>query len=208
MRELSLHAMPGRWRVFAARKINKAFQGVAKKVLMRDNYTCRFCGFQAQDYQDIINLDFNYQNNRGSNLATACCFCSQCFFLESVGLDGISGGQLIYLPEISQVELNSFCHVIFCAMGSGDTYHDSAQAIYRSLRLRSQVVEKELGAGSSNPSAFGQILIETKNKYPQANFDFIKKLRLLPSYSKFSVQLQAWTNAALAELAQEGDKKI
>lgn len=207
MPDITLHAETGKWRIFAGRKVSKSFQAVAKKVFARDNYTCRFCGFQAQEYQDIVNLDHNYQNNRGSNLVTACCFCSQCFFIESVGLDGVSGGQIIYLPEISQGELNSLCHVLFCAMGSGDTYQDSAQSIYRSLRLRSQVVEKEIGPGLSNPATFGQVLIETKDKFPKANYEFINKLRLLPAFTKFKMQLNVWTNAALAELAQADEKE-
>lgn len=207
MREITLRAEPGKWRIFAGRKVNKAFQAASKKILARDSYTCQFCGFQAQEYQDIVNLDHNYRNNKAGNMATACCFCSQCFFLESIGLDGVSGGQMIYLPEITQTELNSLCHVLFCAMGSGDTYQDSAQAIYRSLRLRSQVVEKELGSGLSNPSTFGRILIETKAKYSEGNYTFIEKLRVLPSFSRFKTQLTAWTNAALAELASDEKKE-
>ena len=206
MRDIPLQAQTSKWRIFAARKVNKSFIAVSKKVFARDNYTCRFCGFQAQEYQDVVNLDHNYSNNKGSNLVTACCFCSQCLFVESVGLDGMSGGQIIYLPEINQAELNSLCHVLFCAMGSGDTYQDSAQSIYRSLRLRSQVVEKEIGAGLSNPATFGRILIEARGKFPDASYDFMKKLRLLPAFSKFKTQLNAWTNAALEELAQEDEK--
>jgi hypothetical protein len=75
------------------------------------------------------------------------------------------------------------------------------------LRLRSQVVEKEMGAGISNPMTFGRLLAEAQVKYPNAHYDFLGKLRLLPSYSKFKTQLNAWTNAALAELAQREPKQ-
>ena len=72
-------------------------------------------------------------------MITACCFCTQCLFLQAVGLDEMGGGQLIYLPEISQADLNSFCHVLFCAMENNTGYQDSAQSIYRSLKFRSQM---------------------------------------------------------------------
>lgn len=202
MNELKLHATSGNWRLFIGRKSHKAFRPIEQKVFERDRYICQFCGFQAQRYQEVVNLDHDYRNNRLTNLATACCFCSQCFFLESVGLDNMSGGQVIYLPEFTQNELNSLCHVLFCAMDGADAYNDSAQTIYRSLRLRSQVVEKEVASGMSNPMTLGRLLVEARAKYPKAHYEFLHNLRLLPSYSKFKVQLGAWAESALAELAQ------
>ena len=117
-----------------SRKENKAFQPLARKVLSRDEHTCRYCGFQAQEYQEVVNLDRNPRNNALSNLATSCVFCSQCHFLESIGQDDTSGGQVVYLPEMSQQDLNSLCHVLFCAMSNKTGYADTAQEIYRTFR--------------------------------------------------------------------------
>ena len=83
----------------------KHFCQLQNEYIERDNYTCQYCGFQAKEYQEIVNLDGNYTNNKLSNMVTACCFCSQCLFLQSVGLDEMGGGQLIYLPEMSQADL-------------------------------------------------------------------------------------------------------
>src|SRR3989338_9839453 len=191
------------WRIFVRRKHDKAFLPVAKRVHERDVYTCQYCGFQAIEYQEVVNLDGNYLNNKLGNLVTACCFCTQCLFLQSVGLDEMSGGQLIYLPEMSQADLNSFCHVLFCAMGNSTGYQDSAQAIYRSFKFRGQIVENKFGTGTSNPSVFGQMIIEYKNHYPDQGQQVLKDLRLLPSNAKFKVQLEAWATAALEELEAE-----
>ncbi len=95
------------WRIFTRRKEDKAFLPVEKRVLERDVYTCQFCAFQAQEYQEVINLDGNYLNNKSSNMMTACCFCSQCLFIQAVGLDEMSGGQLIYLPVVDTSNLKS-----------------------------------------------------------------------------------------------------
>jgi intracellular multiplication protein IcmJ len=92
---IKLNANPGGWRIYTARKSDPAFANFSKKILRRDNYTCQYCGFQAREYQEIVNLDQNYHNNKISNLVTACCFCTQCFFLESVGVSGYGGGTLI-----------------------------------------------------------------------------------------------------------------
>lgn len=203
MHELKLAENLNGWRLFVRRREDKAFLPVANRVYERDHYTCQYCGFQAKQYQEIVNIDANYTNNKISNMITACCFCSQCLFLESVGIDEMSGGQLIYLPEMSQADLNSFCHVLFCAMGNGTGYQDTSQAIYRSFKFRSQPIESKFGAGTSNPATFGQLLMEYKATHPEAEVSILQDLRLLPSYTKFKIQLDAWAAAALEELAAE-----
>ncbi len=192
------------WRHFARRKEDKKFLPVASRVFERDHYICQYCGFQAKEYLDVVNIDGNYLNNKFSNMITSCCFCSQCLFLQGVGLDDMSGGQLIYLPEMSQMDLNSFCHVLFCAMGNSTGYQDSAQSIYRSFKFRGQIVENKFGTGTSNPSVFGQMIVEYQDHFPDQGSEVLKDLRLLPSNTKFRVQLEAWAAAALKELEAEG----
>ena len=109
--DLKLIASPSAWRLYSARQADPKFKSFELRVLQRDRYTCKFCGFQAKLFQEVVNLDSNYTNNRMENLVTACCFCSQCFFIESVGVGGYGGGTLVYLPELTQPEVNSFCHV-------------------------------------------------------------------------------------------------
>lgn len=203
MHDLQLAVNLAGWRIFTRRKEDKAFLPVAKRVYERDSYTCQYCGFQARDYQEIVNLDGNYTNNKVSNMITACCFCTQALFLQAVGLDEMGGGQLIYLPEMSQADLNSFCHVLFCAMGNNTGYQDSAQSIYRSFKFRSQIIENKFGAGTSNPATMGQIIIEYQDRFPDRKVNILKEMRLLPSHTKFRVQLDAWAAAALEELGAE-----
>ena len=160
MHDLQLAVNLTGWRIFVRRKQDRAFLPLQKRILERDIYTCQYCGFQAKEYQEVVNLDGNYANNRLANMITACCFCSQCLFLQSVGIDEMGGGQLIYLPEMSQGDLNSFCHVLFCAMENNTGYQDSAQTIYRSLKFRSQTIETRFGSNTSNPVIMGQMMIE------------------------------------------------
>jgi len=210
MHELKLAVSLSGWRVFVRRKEDKAFLPVQKRVFIRDKYICQYCGFQAKEYQEVVNLDHNYANNKISNMITACCFCTQCLFLQSVGLDEMGGGQLVYLPEITQNDLNSFCHVLFCAMENNTGYQDTAQSIYRSLKFRSQIVENKFGSGTSNPAVMGQMIVDYRSQHKNAKVDILDHLRLLPSQSKFKVQLDAWAAAAIRELEAEkngSDKK-
>ena len=188
--------------MFAIRKADPAFLDFGKKILERDEYTCQFCGFQAKQYQEVVNLDHNYRSNKTTNMVTACCFCTQCFFLEAVGKDEYGGGVLIYLPEMSQNELNGLCHVLFCAISNATVYRADAQNIYRTLKLRTKVVEQHLGEGMSNPAILGQMLIDAaRESRAKISDKILKDLRLLPSQEKFHQQITDWAKAAMEELS-------
>ncbi|TAL58984.1 MAG: HNH endonuclease [Legionella sp.] len=199
--ELKLMATPGSWRMYSARKVDERFKAHETKIFQRDRYTCQFCGFQAKLYQEIINIDNNYNNNRMSNLVTACCFCAQCFFIESVGVGGYGGGTLIYLPELTQAELNSMCHVLFCAITNDTGYKTSAQNIYRSFKFRSQIIEDKYGEGTSDPAIFGQLMIDSGAKDETTRAKIFQNICLLPSRAKFRIQIEKWAASALEEIA-------
>ena len=196
---LHLSAQPGAWRVFASRKQDPAFQKFSDRVFKRDSYTCQYCGFQAKDFQEVVNIDQNYYNNKISNLVTACCFCSQCFFIDAVGLGDFGGGTLIFMPELSQVELNAFCHALFCAITNETAMKASAQSIYRTIKFRSQQVEDQFGEGLSTPAIFGQMLIE-QNFSDELVDEALKGVRLLPARGRFRMQLEHWAKTAMAEM--------
>lgn len=196
-------ASPSAWRLYSARSADERFKSHEKRVFDRDKYTCRFCGFQAKLYQDVVNLDGNFSNNKLDNLVTACCFCSQCFFVESVGVGGYGGGTLIYLPELSQPELNSLCHVLFCAITNDTGYKNSAQTIYRGFKLRSQAIEDKFGEGTSDPAIFGHLLIDSGHIGDDCANQLLQDIRLLPSRAKFRKQIEGWAASALKEMAEQ-----
>ncbi len=193
---IQLTASEHNWRLFMTRKGDKAFDSFADRVFERDQFACQYCGFKAKKFQEVLNKDGNYRNNRLENLITACIFCTQCFFLEAVGKSDFGGGNLIYLPEVSQIELNALCHVLFTMMSSGSSSDDiTAKNTYRSLRLRSQVIEQDLGEGLSNPSLYGHLLIDaqidSKHKH-SINKELSTKMRLLPDITRFTRQIEIW----------------
>lgn len=198
---LRLRASPGAWRLYSARKADPKFKSFEQKILHRDQYTCQFCGFQARIFQDVVNYDNDYSHNKIFNMITACCFCSQCFFMESVGVGGFGGGSLIYLPEISQAELNSFCHVLFCAITNDTGYKVTAQSIYRSFKFRSQAVEDKFGEGTSDPAIFGHLLIDSGKISDESSSKLLENIRLLPSRAKFRKQIESWAASSLEDIS-------
>ncbi len=193
---LELRASLGAWRLYSARKLDPKFEAFQLKILRRDRYRCQYCGFQAADYQDVVNVDGDFSNNKMSNLATACCFCAQCFFVESVGVGGYGGGSLVYMPEMTQPAINGLCHVLFCAITNNTGYKNTAQALYRNFKFRTQLVEEKFGEGTSDPSVLGQLVIDSAI-YQSEMKRIFTNVRLLPSRAKFRVQIECWAANAL-----------
>lgn len=195
---LTLTAKESSWRLFTVRKADPVFLTFQKKVFARDDHTCQFCGFRAEELLEVVNKDGNFRNNRLDNLLSACPLCAQCFFLEAVGKSDFGGGTLIYLPEMLQGELNALCHVLFASLVSGNSYSSQAKNIYRSLRLRSQAVEQQLGEGMSNPALYGQLLIDANHDgKDQLNAELSQQLRILPQLTRFVPQVEMWQTSGL-----------
>ena len=187
MYQLKLNVNPEGWRIFMRRKLDSRFADFSQKIFDRDHFACQFCGLESRKHQEVINLDHDYFNNKISNLVTACGFCAQCFFLESVGAGAYGGGVLIYLPEIAQSYLNGFCHILFTAMNNNTEHKESAQNAYRYLKLRSQIIEDEWGENMHEPALFGQLLIESGDRTLLTKKIFAS-IRLLPSRTGFIVE--------------------
>lgn len=176
------------------RKLEPRFADFSQKILRRDQFTCQFCGLVSKKYQEIINLDHDYFNNKAANLVTACVFCAPCFFFESVGAAGHGGGVLIYLPEISQGHLNGLCHVLFTAMNNNTEYKESAQNAYRHLKLRSKIIEDEWGETMHEPALLGQLLIESGDR-AMLEKEIFASIRLMPSRAGFKMESEPGLSA-------------
>lgn len=197
---ISISTQRGAWRAYNARKRNNKFLAAKKRVLQRDHYACRYCGFFAKEFQEIVNIDQNYKNNDINNLATACCFCAQCFFLDAVGLDGNTGGTIIHMPEVSQADLNNFCRVLYCSMDKESAYKGKLQSVYMSLKDRGNEVVNCFGPDANDPRVFGQGVLDANLKKEQLQHDVLKHLRLLPSKKAFAVQIDYWKKTVFAKV--------
>jgi intracellular multiplication protein IcmJ len=198
---LVLRANPEGWRSFVGRRQQESFKQNAPKIWQRDHYRCQFCGYQGKRFQEIVNLDGNYRHNVPSNLVTACSLCAHCLFLGAQGL----GHKLIYLPHLTQVQLNQLVRVLFCAMDSGSAFAETAKALYRNMVKFSEPIEEIFGKGSSDYEVFGQSLVDTPNIDPNKYMEVMKYVRLLPSAKPFGEQIQYWSRSVIPQLLTTED---
>lgn len=186
--------------LYSTRKSDKKFKIFEEKVLKRDNYTCSYCTFKANKHMTVINNDCDYRNNSLDNLVTACPFCAQAHFLPFIGKVPSTGGVLIHMPDITQADLNALCHVLFCVIQHQAKYHNNAEKIYKSLKLRSKLIDDCWGNSLSDPAHFAQMLIDTPlDKIKSVQSQLIQNIRILPRFKAFSNEINDWSNNALEQ---------
>lgn len=117
-----------------AERAAQQMQDLKSSILERDNHTCRFCGFSSQKYQEIVHLNGKPEDIHVDNLATACIYCHQCFDLEKTSL--MNSGVLVWMPEISQAELNHVARAIYVARISQGSMADAARAALEAIMAR------------------------------------------------------------------------
>jgi len=76
MKKLSLSfAPPKTWRT-EDKHMDDKWRMLRLKILVRDNYTCQYCGFRAEKWQIIHHIDGNPNNDKDANLETICPMCN------------------------------------------------------------------------------------------------------------------------------------
>lgn len=184
-----------------------AMKDVRGKVLSRDNYTCKFCEFKAQKWQEIHHLNDDHTDMTMSNLTTVCPFCHQCFHLGLAG--STAGGMLIWLPEMTQVELNHLCRSLFVAMRDDKSkIYAAASGLYMSLESRGVFMEQHFAAGASDPGILGQAFLKMKGETYEKRAGFLKNIRLLPQRSRFEPQVKYWAEVVFRDLPPESWDKL
>lgn len=162
----------------AAPRISAAdWPRLRNRVLARDNFTCRYCGFRAEKFQRVHFKSGEQGEATLANLATACIFCEQCFELESV--TGMGSGMLIWLPELSQAELHHLVRAIYIARAGDGEISSRAQAALDQLMARRTEAKRRLG--TDDPLMLASALTEHLDDAAYASrASRLEGIRLLP----------------------------
>jgi intracellular multiplication protein IcmJ len=185
------------WRMYddGREEADQEFQLVRKKVLQRDDYTCRFCGFKALSWMEVHHLNDDHTDNRLDNLITACQFCHMC---QHIGLAGTNEeAVLIWCPEIPQATLHHIIRSCLVAERSAETigtqgraarqadtqkiakeFADGARAIRGKLRSRTAAAERYIG--TSDPSELANVMLLVPDEVYDRRAEHLYGIRLLP----------------------------
>lgn len=162
-----------------------AFTDLRSGVLRRDNYSCRFCTFQASKYQEVHHLDDDHSNNTLDNLITACTLCHQVHHLGMCGLR--NGGFMAAIPELTQTEVNTICRAIYVAdLTETQPIRDKLRSIMAIFEHRgSDTLKGIYGTDISEPLTWAQILSDMPDELYEKRADILGPLRLVPTKEAF-----------------------
>ncbi|HPJ82177.1 MAG: HNH endonuclease [Alphaproteobacteria bacterium] len=150
---------------------------IKKAVFERDGYSCQCCGFQAQKYQEVHFLDQNPQNVTMDNMATVCIFCHQCFNLDLVC--EMRSGVLIWLPEISQVDLHHIMRSVYVARISQGPMAEAARATLDALMARREEARNRID--TDDPFVLATVLKDfLTSRYYADRENRLDGVRLMP----------------------------
>ncbi|MCK6419094.1 MAG: HNH endonuclease [Alphaproteobacteria bacterium] len=152
-------------------------QDVKNRILARDDYTCRYCGFKSKKYQDVQVRNHDPSDHSDDNLATACIFCHQCFNLQAVGQ--MKSGMLIWLPEIEQAALHHMARTLYIARISQGPVAEAARAAHDALIARREEAKRRLS--TDDPATLAVVLRDYLGpREYQARTKKLEGIRLFP----------------------------
>lgn len=148
-----------------------------KMIFERDQQTCQCCGFKADKYQDIHFIDNDPKNLDSENLLTLCIFCHQCFNLEQTTT--MRSGVLIWLPEISQIDLHHIMRAVYVARISQGPMAEAARVVLDSVMARREEARRRIQ--TDDPFVLSTVLKDfLTGKYYAERSERLQGIRLLP----------------------------
>ncbi len=159
----------------AVYKNRSKLKAMMEKALWRDDYTCRCCGFHAGRFQKVIPAGQDI--GADEDFITVCLFCEESLTLEKTGLAG--AGVLIWLPELSQSELNHVMRAIYVVREENHSLAAVARQVYDALMARRTEAKKRLG--SDDPLLLATVLYESLSDAEyESRKTKLEGIRLLP----------------------------
>ena len=221
-RKLILSANRKSWKMSSThgtrfdREYEKKHKEVWKSVWERDSYKCYYCNFQSMDYQEIHHLNEDHSDNSKDNLVTICPLCHQSFHLDTASTT--SGGKIIWLPEMSQQELNYLSRAIFISIEEAEKAEENSKEVPGFVKIarmlegvlsdRALVVEQHFQNGASDPANFATALLNMPEAKYQKREMFLEPFKILNLRSRFPIQTKYWKEKTFREIPVETWEKI
>lgn len=179
LRPLFFHCKSGNWQQFHQRTLSKNYPKIKKIIADRDQNVCTYCGYPSA-FNELINIDHNYNNNTQSNIAMACSLCQQVVLFDGHGLADNFGGKIIYMPEFRQLDLNHFMRSLYATMEKQPSFKSRLSDILITIEERKDEIEKIFGKTSSDARHFSQGLMDTFIDDKKIRHELMKKVKFIP----------------------------
>lgn len=117
-----------------------------EKTLERDAYACRCCGFQSKKFQRVVPASLLPVQDgiSADQFVTVCTFCELTLMMERAGIT--AAGYIIWLPELTQAQLNHAVRSLYIAKQSDDEkLKNAASRTLEVLTMRRSEAKKRLG---------------------------------------------------------------
>ena len=183
---------------------------------------CYFCDFAfgMTDSYEVHNLDGDHTNQAPENLVPVCELCHAPFHLDLVGRKWSGNpGKIIFLPEMSQPELNNLLQAIFYSIAMQVVGNGTEPAIepvahphtvYRRLLERAPLVEQNalqevVRPGLSDPLVCSRVLLDMDETTFAQRDNVLAGCRYLPHPDYFVTKASTWNahGAAFSRLDLE-----
>lgn len=168
----------------------KAMKKSRDKILERDGHVCQGCGWKSLQFQEIHHINGDHSDFRDKNLETLCPLCHQVFHPASASISG--GAYMIWLPEISQIELNRLLFPLFSVLKTGTSHpmFSVAKAVWGLLEMRRVYLENQIG--KSDPGIFGQMLLNLSPQDYEARTESLSAIKMLANPTRFETEIDYW----------------
>lgn len=176
---LTWHIKPGNWERYFARLNLKNYDNIKSIILKMYESSCAYCGYQTSEL-NLVNKDFDYQNNAKINIVPACRCCTPCVLLDGFGRDPLFRGKMIYLPEMTQIQLNHFVRGVFGAIQKNSSAASRLKEVLVSFEERREYIVQIFGKNSYNPELFAQGLMDIFIDEERLKHPALKSVRFLP----------------------------
>lgn len=171
----------------------KGFPQFADKLIAFKKNKCDCCGFRSDKFMRLVSKNNGYSVLKPELFLVTCPFCFLTRRLERAKDKAV----LLYLPEITQSQLNMITHVLWHFSESkslNSTQYHYANNMMNNLLKRSEVVESALGDKANLPENFAFALKSLSDEdYTNRNKAF-DGIRLMPIKKGFQSEVQHWSS--------------
>jgi intracellular multiplication protein IcmJ len=186
--KLQLHAQTTNWERFKMRKASEKFKLIRPRIITRDQRTCQYCQYSGPDLE-VVNADFNYAHNHPDNLVTACSLCAKVHFLDAYEMTYTGPDRMIYLPELTQIELHHVLRVLFCKSKQSGESSYNAKMLLAQFQDRITWLDEKVGTQLSHPAVFANYLNQSS-----ANAQLLARIRWLPGIESYEELIPEWSD--------------